>query len=634
MPVHTGPEHHHSGDRDRESVRFIRSWRNRMAALVFLGGLAIHTTGAQEWHELYADGKQALRNGQAQRAAQLLRSAIQKRPQPGVAVPTYGTNFEPQYFPYLRLAEAYLRLEAYDDALKVLETSARYAVEPASERSTLENRARAALDAKKVAPQQIQLPAPTSKADPVISQPKSTVPTTTPKREAEVPPAETTRAAAAGAATRPPEPGRLRAPVLDLTTQPPGAQVFVDDEPVGRSDPQTGRLRLTTLRPGRHRLRLSADGHDDLVREIVLANEPLSFHGVLSTSQTPTGVNELPNAPSRPRSPQSRWWLLGLVPSVLIPSLWLWRRARTLKQTESARKITKGPATPARLAAPVSAESVSYENFPVDFGDYRLIRRIGKGGMATVYEAERRGSSEKFALKRPLSGFLDDHRFLERFTHEAELGRALHHPNIVRIVDRGQVEATPYFAMELIDGETLRDRLDREGRLDAALAASVTARVAEALDYAHHKGVIHRDLKPTNIMLERLGGLKVMDYGIARAQFREGLTTTGGFIGTPQYAAPEAAEGRTEPKSDIYSLGVVFFEMLTGSLPFPNENPYAALHSHKTAPPPRPSTLNYALTDEVDLIVLRLLSKDPSERPSAEELLNQLTDYQERARVR
>ncbi|HEY7566396.1 MAG TPA: serine/threonine-protein kinase, partial [Gemmatimonadaceae bacterium] len=247
---------------------------------------------------------------------------------------------------------------------------------------------------------------------------------------------------------------------------------------------------------------------------------------------------------------------------------------------------------------------------------------------------ERRGSGEKLALKRPLSGFLDDRRFLERFAHEAELGRALHHPNIVRIVDRGQVESTPYFAMELIDGETLRDRLDREGRLDPALAASVTARVAEALDYAHHKGVIHRDLKPTNIMLERQGGLKVMDYGIARAQFREGITTTGGFIGTPQYSAPEAADGLTEPKSDIYSLGVVFFEMLTGSLPFPNENPYAALHSHKTAPPPTPSTLNYALTEEIDRIVLRLLSKDPAQRPTAEELLNELTDYQERIRVR
>ena len=296
-----------------------------------------------------------------------------------------------------------------------------------------------------------------------------------------------------------------------------------------------------------------------------------------------------------------------------------------------AQASTPTPAAPLS-PLPVVTERGSFEHLPVEFGEYRLLRRIGKGGMATVYEAARAPGGEKFALKRPLPGFLDDQRLLERFSHEAELGRALHHPNIVRIVDRGQVDETPSFVMELIDGETLRERLDRDGRLDPALATSVTARVAEALDYAHHKGVIHRDLKPTNIMLERLGGLKVMDYGIARAQFRAGLTTAGGFVGTPQYAAPEAAEGRTEPKSDIYSLGVVFFEMLTGSLPFPSENPYAALHNHRNTPPPTPSTLNYALTQSMDLIVLRLLSKEPSERPSAEELLNQLTDYQEKVR--
>jgi serine/threonine-protein kinase len=383
-------------------------------------------------------------------------------------------------------------------------------------------------------------------------------------------------------------------------------------------------------------LRLSSDGHDDLVREIVLAAEPIAFHGVLSVNRAAPRENEPQDTPTNPQSPRSSWWLLWLVPAVLVPSLWLWQRARSRSQpvftAQVATPATPMPVSPASPLSPAITERSSFENLPVEFGDYRLIRRIGKGGMATVYEAERRGSSERFALKRPLPGFLDDPRLLERFAHEAELGRALHHPNIVRIVDRGQVESTPYFAMELIEGETLRDRLDREGRLDPALAVSVTARVAEALDYAHHKGVIHRDLKPTNIMLERLGGLKVMDYGIARAQFREGLTTAGGFIGTPQYAAPEAAEGRTEPKSDVYSLGVVFFEMLTGSLPFPNENPYAALHNHRNTPPPVPSSLNYALTAEIDRIVLRLLSKEPLERPSAEELLNELTDYQEQVR--
>ncbi|HEY7569622.1 MAG TPA: protein kinase, partial [Gemmatimonadaceae bacterium] len=485
MPVVAGP------DPGRSSASSSRRWAKVLSALVLLAGLAPAIAEAQEWHELYAEGKQALRNGQVERAAQRFRAAIQKRPQPGVSVPTYGTNFEPQYFPYLRLAEAYLRLEDYDNALKTLETSARLGVEPAAERTALETRARAALDAKRVAPQPVRLPPATRPPDPVISQPKSTLPTTTPKRDSFVSPPETARAAPPTAAMRTPEPNRAppRAPELDLTTQPPGARVFIDDEPIGRSDPQTGRLRLTTLRPGRHRLRLSADGYDDLVRDIVLANDPVAFHGVLSTTQPTTPDSELQNPLTQPNSPRLRWWWLVLVPAVLVPTLWF-SRARLQKRPHALVEIAK-PATP--TPTPVRTESSSLENFPVEFGDYRLIRRIGKGGMATVYEAERRGSGEKLALKRPLSGFLDDRRFLERFAHEAELGRALHHPNIVRIVDRGQVESTPYFAMELIDGETLRDRLDREGRLDPALAASVTARVAEALDYAHHKGVIHRD---------------------------------------------------------------------------------------------------------------------------------------------
>jgi serine/threonine protein kinase len=279
--------------------------------------------------------------------------------------------------------------------------------------------------------------------------------------------------------------------------------------------------------------------------------------------------------------------------------------------------------TPTRVRGP--AEPGTEEIFPMPFGDYSLVRRIGKGGMAVVYEARRRG--EERALKRPLAGFLDDDRFRERFLREAELGRALHHPNIIRIFDRGEVGETPYFAMELVRGETLSARLDREGRLDIAPATRLTAQVAEALDYAHNKGVIHRDLKPSNIMIEPSGAVKVMDYGIARAQHMEGLTTTGAFLGTPSYVAPETVESTSQPASDLYSLGVVLFEMLTGSLPFGGDTAFAVLRNHCTTPPPAPSSLNYALPAELDRLVLRLLSKDPSERPTAEELRNELSEY-------
>jgi protein kinase-like protein/PEGA domain-containing protein len=588
-----------------------------LGALVALGCLAPGTVSAQEWFELYAEGGAALRNGQARRAVELLRRAIQERPEPGRNVPTYGTNFEPRYFPYLRLAEAYLLLEAGEDARQALETSARFGVEPVEERKALEARVRAALDAKSpppaATPPPVALPTPAPVMAPVIALP-SPSPLAPPPTSTEVEP--TTRPSGpvgAESTARPPPHGTAAA--LEVTSDPPEAQVFLDDEPRGRTDPHTGRLKLRGLAPGRHRVRLSAEGRDDLIREIDVSGESVVFHGVLPHRQT----TSLPTPPAEsPATPWPPWTLVGLVLFLLL-LLGLWVR--------SLARLPTAPAVPTAITSPRANRSDpgAAEVLPISFGDYSLVRRIGKGGMAVVYEAVRRG--ESFALKRPLAGFLDDTRFRERFLREAELGRTLHHPNIIRIFDRGQVGAVPYFTMELIQGETLRECLDREGRLDTMLAARVTARVAEALDYAHNKGVIHRDLKPSNIMLERSGGVKVMDYGIARAQHLEGLTTTGSFLGTPSYSAPETVEGSSQPSSDVYSLGVVLFEMLTGSLPFRGENAFAVLRSHCTAPPPVPSSLNYALSPVLDRIVLRLLSKESAERPTAEELLNELSDY-------
>src|SRR5207245_6427644 len=148
------------------------------------------------------------------------------------------------------------------------------------------------------------------------------------------------------------------------------------------------------------------------------------------------------------------------------------------------------------------------------FGDYRLIEPLGRGGMASVYKAERRG--EIYALKRPLPSFLEEPEFLERFLREAEIGRALHHPNIVRILERGEVDGVPYFTMELVAGETLQGQLQRVGALEPRLAVRIVVQIAEALDYVHLKGVGHRDLKPSNLigLAERPG--KVMDQSAAR----------------------------------------------------------------------------------------------------------------------
>ena len=577
--------------------RISRSRIWLVAVLVGFGSFAPRSLAAQEWYDFYADGQTALKNGQPARAVDLLRQAIRRRPEPGKSVPTYGTNFEPRYFPYLRLAEAYLGLEAWDDALKTLETSARFGVEPASDRASLEARARAGLKAIEPAPS--PAPAPPPPPPPSIVVPESTARVTTPSKESVTTRTDTVRVAAPPERTpaRASEPAPRGTPVLDLTSDPPGAQVFVDDVPVGRTDPETGRLRLTTLEAGRHRIRFSASGRNDLVREVVLGNEVVPFRAEL-----PPLVGTSATGPESPIGSRRNWLLLALALSAVVASLWGWRVRAASRRRIPTRVVRR---------TPPDAEGVpSLETFPIEFGDYQLTRRIGKGGMAVVYEAERRG--ERFALKRPIAAYLEDPKFLERFVREADLGRALHHPNIIRIFDRGQAGETPYFAMELIDGETLRDRLDRDGALDPIVATTITARVAEALDYAHLKGVIHRDLKPGNIMLERSGGVKVMDYGIARAQHRDGLTATGGFVGTPDYAAPEAAESLSEPRSDLYSLGVVFFEMLTGTLPFPGENPLAVIRGHAFVAPPVPSTVRAGVPAALDRIVLRLLAKQSS----------------------
>jgi serine/threonine-protein kinase len=277
----------------------------------------------------------------------------------------------------------------------------------------------------------------------------------------------------------------------------------------------------------------------------------------------------------------------------------------------------------------IPSAKIAAPNAP--FGEYRLEEQIGKGGMASVFKAERRG--ERCALKRPLGAFLEDPEFLERFLREAEIGRTLHHPNIIRIFERGEVEGVPYFTMELIVGETLQALIKRNGAVTPRKAANIVAQVAEALDYAHLKGVVHRDLKPSNIMILRDGTVKVMDYGIARARRFEGLTVTGAFLGTPDYVAPETAEGKvTDARSDLYSLGIVFYEILTGKKPFVGDTPFATLRKHCTEVPTPPSAVAADVPRELEEIVLRLMSKDPADRyPGAEELLIALRNYLNRA---
>jgi len=407
---------------------------------------------------------------------------------------------------------------------------------------------------------------------------------------------------------------------LAIVTQPAGATVYLDDELIGTTDPEWGRLVRSGIASGRHRVRLALAGYQELTEEVDLREG--------ASRELRRRLSPLMPAPDR------RPLIFGAVALVLVGlTVWALRRPRPDPRTSTPLhpRFVDTP-LPGRLTPPFASPGVRRtEDGAEYFGEYRLIQRLGRGGMATVYKAERRG--EISALKRPLPAFLEEPQFLERFQREAEIGRALHHPNIVRILERGAVEEVPYFTMELVPGETLQAHLQHTGALEARMATGIVVQVAEALDYAHLKGVVHRDLKPSNVMVLEDGTAKVMDYGIARARRFEGMTVTGSFLGSPEYVAPEAIEGKgTDARSDLYSLGVMFYETLTGRRPFQGETPFAVLRMHLTEAPPAPSLLVPGLPPQLEKIVLRLLDKLPDHRyAAADELVLELRDFLNRA---
>ncbi|MGE5234936.1 MAG: serine/threonine-protein kinase, partial [Acidobacteriota bacterium] len=249
-----------------------------------------------------------------------------------------------------------------------------------------------------------------------------------------------------------------------------------------------------------------------------------------------------------------------------------------------------------------------------------------RGGMATTYRARRSRDGATVAIKLPHESCLEDPSFVTRFLREGSLGEQLHHPNIVRILDTGQDGERPFLAMEILAGRTLKQALRESGPLPVRRALEVARDVAEALDYAHAKGVIHRDLKPENIMLLPDGQVRVMDFGIARMSGAEGLTGTNVFLGTPLYAAPEMVDPKSvDHRIDLYALGIILFEMLEGTVPFTADSPYRVLEMHLHTPLPRPAELARPLPAPVWEVVTGLCEKDREQRtPSAQRLLVEL----------
>ena len=245
---------------------------------------------------------------------------------------------------------------------------------------------------------------------------------------------------------------------------------------------------------------------------------------------------------------------------------------------------------------------------------YRVVRKLGGGGMADVYLCEDLTLGRNVAIKVLLQRYLNDPTFVERFRREAKAAAGLNQQNLVSIYDWGEVDGTYYIAMEYVEGETLKDLIRRRGRLSGNEAVLVGMQLLAAIDFAHRSGIIHRDIKPQNVMIDTAGTAKVMDFGIARAG-DSGMTEAGSILGTAQYLAPEQAKGYpVDERSDLYSVGVVLYEMLTGTVPFKGDSAVTVALKHVNEVPVEPAELVPGLPYSLNQIVLKAMAKDPADR--------------------
>ncbi len=264
-------------------------------------------------------------------------------------------------------------------------------------------------------------------------------------------------------------------------------------------------------------------------------------------------------------------------------------------------------------------------------GRYQIIEELGKGGMGRVYKALDKEINEQIAIKLIKSEIAFDRKTIERFRNELTTARKIVQKNVCRMYDLNKEKGNYYITMEYISGQDLKGLIRQTGQLTVGKAISITKQISEGLVEAHSLGVVHRDLKPNNIMIDRGGNARIMDFGIARAVKGKSITGSGVMIGTPQYMSPEQVEGKdVDQRSDIYSLGVILYEMVTGRLPFEGETPLAVAMKHKGETPRDPKELNAQIPEDLSQVILKCLEKDKNNRyQSADGLRSELINIEE-----
>jgi len=305
------------------------------------------------------------------------------------------------------------------------------------------------------------------------------------------------------------------------------------------------------------------------------------------------------------------------------------REGMTVLRKGGTTKTARGEDT-AALAA-VGPQDLQMEKGALFAGRYEILGSVGKGGMGVVYRARDTRLDEVVALKvlRP-EVLAEDPSLRERFKQELRLARRITHRNVLRTHDFDETNGTPYFTMEYIEGVALKDLIRQKGALPMGVGLRIAKQMCQGLEAAHGIGVVHRDIKPQNMLImPETGELKIMDFGIARVSEMKGkgMTSTGTVMGTPDYMPPEQAQGRpADFRSDVYSLGVVLFEIFAGQLPFKGDTAVAVVLSHIQSTPPRPRQVNAKIPEDLEVIILRCLEKDPADRYSrVPEILKDLT---------
>jgi serine/threonine protein phosphatase PrpC len=285
---------------------------------------------------------------------------------------------------------------------------------------------------------------------------------------------------------------------------------------------------------------------------------------------------------------------------------------------------------------PVFREEKPKMGHELEVGDvlddrFEILQVISRSGMASIFKALDRLDNTQVALKVPFMQYESDPAFYSRFQREEEIGRALAHPCILKIiaVDEDK-KSRPYIAMELLSGKTLDEVMRNEHPMSVSKAMSIVAKICDALEYMHEKDIVHRDLKPSNIMVCEDGSLRIMDFGIAKAAGMRRVTFTGfsPAMGTPDYMAPEQVKGRRgDRRSDIYSLGAILYEMVTGHTPFEGQNPFLIMQARITGDPEAPTNFNPDITHQLEEIILHAMEREPRNRyPAAQDMAAELRD--------